>query len=341
MPEFDPIEYLVARRFPLAFLAALSFKSNPALGKKQQEQRIEAEQYRKELEKLSPEKIDQLVKAEQQNEAAEIAQKEANTRKAEDDKRFFNQPSAFADNVHWSKPVYWTLEEAIALSLGRAPERVKWKWVEGHNGVSPFAVEFARRRDLANRARVVGEITDPIAPGAFIAWGKRQGWQFPTELETAVAERGPIGDWHTLFKSEKAAHQKTKESGAQAQANSQELAVLLANRDKIYDELTRLTTEEMRTKDEIIAKLEEALAIAETKLSARIHSEDANDSADLKTRERDSLLKMVIGMAVRGYSYDPAALKNSSVKEIADDLALLDISLNEDMTTTSWPTSAA
>jgi hypothetical protein len=35
---------------------------------------------------------------------------------------FFNQPDAVADYDHWSKTAHWTLDEAIALSFGKAPE---------------------------------------------------------------------------------------------------------------------------------------------------------------------------------------------------------------------------
>ena len=47
-------------------------------------------------------------------------------------------------------------------------------------------------------------------------------------------------------------------------------------------------------------------------------------------KERESLLKLVIGMAIKGYGYDPAALKSDKVKEIADDLALLGLSIDTD-----------
>jgi hypothetical protein len=40
----------------------------------------------------------------------------------EEGERFFNRPHANADFDHWSKAAHWTLDEAIALSLGKAPE---------------------------------------------------------------------------------------------------------------------------------------------------------------------------------------------------------------------------
>jgi hypothetical protein len=48
------------------------------------------------------------------------------------------------------------------------------------------------------------------------------------------------------------------------------------------------------------------------------------------TSERDSLLKLVIGMAVKGYSYDPSAKKNTAVADISTDLVGLGLQLSDD-----------
>jgi hypothetical protein len=47
-------------------------------------------------------------------------------------------------------------------------------------------------------------------------------------------------------------------------------------------------------------------------------------------RERDSLLKLVIGMAIKGYAYKPMAGRNAAVTEIAGDLRIMGIPLDED-----------
>jgi hypothetical protein len=49
---------------------------------------------------------------------------------------------------------------------------------------------------------------------------------------------------------------------------------------------------------------------------------------DLKTRERESLLKIVAGMAMAGYSWDPSAARSDAIKDIADDLERLGIPLD-------------
>ena len=50
----------------------------------------------------------------------------------------------------------------------------------------------------------------------------------------------------------------------------------------------------------------------------------------LGSRERESLLKLVLGMAVDGYGYDPKATKSIQVKAIADHLLTRGLSINED-----------
>ena len=48
------------------------------------------------------------------------------------------------------------------------------------------------------------------------------------------------------------------------------------------------------------------------------------------TKEKETLLKMVIGMAVKGYAYDPKQRRSNTVSEIQSDLDLLGIRLDKD-----------
>ena len=63
---------------------------------------------------------------------------------------------------------------------------------------------------------------------------------------------------------------------------------------------------------------------------AAIKAQTASADKPLATKERASLFKLVIGMAVNGYKYDPAAQRNNATKEICDDLEKLGIALDED-----------
>jgi hypothetical protein len=50
----------------------------------------------------------------------------------------------------------------------------------------------------------------------------------------------------------------------------------------------------------------------------------------LAARERESMLKLIIGMAIKGYRYDPKAKRNDSVREITDDLEECGVALSDD-----------
>jgi hypothetical protein len=51
---------------------------------------------------------------------------------------------------------------------------------------------------------------------------------------------------------------------------------------------------------------------------------------ELSSRERTTLLKIIIGMAMRGYNYAPRKQRNDSVAEIESDLEVLGISVSDD-----------
>lgn len=59
-------------------------------------------------------------------------------------------------------------------------------------------------------------------------------------------------------------------------------------------------------------------------------SQPAKVKDDLSTSERNSLLKLVIGMAVRGYKYAPGASRSDVVPEIAKDLEEAGVRLEAD-----------
>lgn len=54
------------------------------------------------------------------------------------------------------------------------------------------------------------------------------------------------------------------------------------------------------------------------------------NASGLGLRERESLLKLVIGMAVRGYKFDPRQKRNDATSDIFSDLDHLDIRLDRD-----------
>jgi hypothetical protein len=71
-------------------------------------------------------------------------------------------------------------------------------------------------------------------------------------------------------------------------------------------------------------------------------TDELNPTAEkgLSKRERDTLLKLVIGMAIEGYCYDPTATRNEAPAEISGDLAKLGIEVTDD-TVRKWLREAA
>ncbi|MBG7619323.1 hypothetical protein I5R65_07595 [Herbaspirillum sp. AP02] len=53
-------------------------------------------------------------------------------------------------------------------------------------------------------------------------------------------------------------------------------------------------------------------------------------SKPLGNRERETLLKIILGMAIKGYAYDPDAKRSSIAKEISEDLQKLGMSIDDD-----------
>jgi hypothetical protein len=191
------LEYLVRRRSPnMNALRAMVSLSSRKSAPDTTQLREAVEAYRAELATLTLDEVAARYDDEQTKEREEIRQR----LDREERERFFNLPQAVADYDHWSKAAHWTLDEAIALSFGRAPEVVRWDELAKFSAlVSPFVTQYARRRDLATRAVTWKQLYDPVLPGIFLAWAKRTDIAVPPELTEAVQKRGvQVADWKSL-----------------------------------------------------------------------------------------------------------------------------------------------
>ena len=63
----------------------------------------------------------------------------------------------------------------------------------------------------------------------------------------------------------------------------------------------------------------DALQAENAELRARTATEETHKP--LLTRERETALKLIIGMAIEQYGYDPDASRNDAIKNISEDLA--------------------
>lgn len=81
-------------------------------------------------------------------------------------------------------------------------------------------------------------------------------------------------------------------------------------------------------------KLQSAVMQGFEKYLSNIKSVEGIEKS-LMTVERESLLRLVIGMAISGYKYDPKSSRNSATAEISADLEKLGVGLDQD-TVKKW-----
>lgn len=281
MPKNDgesTIDFLIRRRFgrleivTLQFIAKLREKRSPHADMYDVQDRP-VRTFRAELSKKSTEELAALETEEIQKEERELF-------------------GAKADFDHWSKMADWTLDQAIALSFGRAPEIVNWRTVSPHIGWSRFAFEYSRVRDRALSYVRWEQLYDPVLPTLFLAWARRDGFPVEPELIRRVEARGlVIADWKDLF--EKAKRERDELAAALAAANTQI--------------------------QQMVGKIE--------KVAAQNPNVSAVDEQTLSPGERKTLLKLGAYLG-RRFEYDPTSNRSDAIGKIRNELERVGISLD-------------
>lgn len=298
--EQDPVEFLVQRKYPASVLAvippSLSRLSPAPVSSVERKERAEkARQYRAELMAMPDEQFSVLYDEERRKSYEEfVARAEAKEKLL-----FFNSRAADADFDHWSRAAHWTLEEAVALSFGKDPNQVNWRSISTYEHASLFRKNYAQRLDLARRAVPWRKLFDPVLPGVFIGWARDNVIEFPDDLEALVRARGNfVGSWKSNFDA------------------------LLDSHNALKGQIDQL----LESHASIVRQRNEALA----RLAAIQNSPASSNESDCGAREKESLLKMVIGLAMGGYGYDPKSSRNAKASEMANDLTLAGVPLDDD-----------
>jgi hypothetical protein len=311
IPVLQIIEFLVSRKFPLhkAIRGGVAGFS----AEDRQRQIREIDDYETEL--LDLPSADLYVRHEQ--EKAMEAQEFASRAAREESERPFNKAYSNADFAHWAKAAYWSLDEALALIYGKEPAHAKWETVQKYVQVSPFARQYARARDLIHRAKNVRHLTELVQPGVFLAWAKRNDLPVPPELEQEVTTRGQlIRDWKSVYDE---LSTTTDSLAAQAKATMESNGRLVASLEGRIEGLKQ-------EREQLTARVGELESV---KMAAEAAQRP------LSGKERDSALRLILGMAVACYKHDPLASRTSTATEITKDLATLGISIDPD-TVRKW-----
>ena len=349
---FDPITYLVGRRFPglngleieVSYMSAgevnslvecarqppatnfeaiqqslpSGIKSNALMGDygaKSFQQTIDRQRkaatYRAELLTATKDTIDARVVTERKREAEDLATRQA----AEERKRFYHLPGAQGDFSEYSKLAYWTLDEAVALSLAKNPKVVNWKSVCAYTHTSSFAKEYEKRREVISRALWAKQLYDPIYPTIFLAWAKTKFAPLPTELLQAALDDGvSLTGWKDLYEG-------------LVTTSKQNLANQATQNQKHVEAIAQLYKAKL---EEVYAELGTArLEVHALKLEAETDNSAPKTEQPLRESERRNLQAMLSLCAIRAYGYDPNK-KNSASTDIHNQLASVDYEISVD-----------
>ena len=91
--------------------------------------------------------------------------------------------------AQWARLDAWTPEEAVALLLGRDPERVNWTKIKWRLQESPFVQLYQRVFQIVQRATPL-QTGERLNPSTVLSWGRVQhGLTPPEELVELVEAR--------------------------------------------------------------------------------------------------------------------------------------------------------
>jgi hypothetical protein len=308
------IEFLIRQKLPAIVLANLTSASQSrgttTLGRITRQQ--EETRYRGELLALPDDELRALYESE--------VSKLIKQNEREEETRFFNQPHAMADFDHWSKAEHWSLDEAVALAMGKAPEVVSWAKIQSFS-TSPFVQRYGRLRDLAQRAIPWKKLFDPVLPTIFLKWAEDNEIPVPTELSEKVYKlKGKVADWKESYDELRAMYDQHIGEGT-----------------KRYDELRAMYDQHMADWKKLaeqqsveIQSNREKISLLERESDFRAVAVAAETAKPQSPIERQSMLKLIYGMAVRGFGYNPEDKRSTIVPELVGDLALEGLALSDD-----------
>lgn len=312
IPNETPVDFLVRRKFGRTEWEDVFSSHAPGAPHKDAkaiEQFNESlAQYRKELAEKSPEELDRVYQEERRRFTAELATKA----QREEDQRYFNQPSAMANYAHWTKCAHWSIDEAIALSVGRDPSALRWETVKSMTHISSLAREYAQRRDLAMRAVVWKQLFDPVLPTIFLAWASQYQIAVPPELTEGVQRFGGlIANWKDL-------HDKQADLVKTQQSTIENLQTALESSKRS------------------VAKQAQLIELLERERDNRASQLLEHENAEaVDGKERTSVAALVLGMALCKYRHDPEASRSGTAAMIAKDLARFEIAITDE-TVRKW-----
>lgn len=171
---------------------------------------------------------------------------------------------------------------------------------------SPFVLKYEQLRELCSRALSAEQLFAPTFPAMFIGWCEQMDISFPTELKALIILRGgTVGSWKVQYEA----------------------------LQKHHDELLDTNSKNVQVNEELIQRLKEL------QQEARSSSKKPVSSAQ-NPKAYNSLMKILLAIAVKKFRHNPAASKNSSTNNIVSAVEELGMKINEE-TVRKWLKDAA
>lgn len=186
MSSIDAVEYLLLRLYPgKAVNLARAEVSEGKIRDRAEDYVYATRIYERVLRGLAPETLKALVDDERERDAAQLQER----LQQREQSHFFNKPETNADYAYWTSRSCWTLDETVALILGKDPRIVDWAQIEPLVKKSEFAQRFADIRAHLERAILSGQLLGPVSPPFLLSWANNRGVVLPGELEERIAAR--------------------------------------------------------------------------------------------------------------------------------------------------------
>lgn len=204
----------------------------------------------------------------------------------------FTNNSYELDRIYWLRLAWWSLEEAVAISLGRDPRYVNWLTVEKYTNASEHAYQYALRRETIFRAKDAGHLLDPTLAGHFLTWVLRVN--LPCSVD------------HYELPPHTPLYMPSLEPGVQPDPMQTDpnLMSLLSE--------TQARNEELKATNQ---QLERELTAAQ-------------ERREVSAPARSALMKLVYAMAKEKYGYNPNASRSSTTSKIRDDLNFVGLDMD-------------
>jgi hypothetical protein len=207
-----------------------------------------------------------------------------------------------ADFIRWSAVQFWTADEATALSFGLDPRLVNP--LSFRDKDHPFAEEYDRRRDLITRAVAIGQLPTRPSPVRCINWAKKVGLQFPIDLEMRVKAGR---------RSAQLASATTSPSGlTNAVKKDNQIALGIAKEIYGFDPKAPSETVYQEIVDDLLS-----VSVPMELEALKDCLKPPGDLYESLPAVRETLCKVIYGMALKYYQHTPAAPRSKATKAIA------------------------